>query len=95
MVNDCTGSSVEYSCPSVCVCVENFKDIKIGNVNIQPVNYVNVLGLYLDNRLLYMPIQFSQNTLGNILYASTSDVFSRRDSIISRTILLPTIKVCL
>ena len=50
MVNDCIGSSVEYSCPSVCVCVENFKDIKVGNVNIQPVNYVNVLGLYLDNK---------------------------------------------
>ena len=30
---------------------ESIKDIKIGNVNIQPVNYVKVLGVYLDNKL--------------------------------------------
>ena len=30
---------------------ESIKDIKIGNVNIQPVNYIKVLGLYLDNKL--------------------------------------------
>ena len=30
---------------------ETIKDIKIGNVNIQPVNYVKVLGLYLDNKI--------------------------------------------